>query len=246
MGSKLELEGKRFGRLVVLKEAGKVKHHYMWECLCDCGNKTVVRGNMLAYGNTKSCGCLQKSTQKTHGLSKTPEYKSWRSIKQRCLLETCKDYKRYGAVGITICDEWVDNFQAFYEHIGAMPKDGIKRTCGRIDNNRGYFPGNVRWETIEEQDRNRSLSSCNNTGINGITRYTHISKVNGKTYEYVNATATLEKHRQVSKNFSLLKMSYEDALQKAIEWRKEMIHKAEELGTFYAPTHGLPKVAVND
>lgn len=246
MGSKLNLVGQRFGKLVVVKEYGKIGNTYAWECLCDCGNTKVVKGGYLKSGNNRSCGCLHKEVITKHGMWKSREFTCWSSARGRCFNKNDKNYPRYGGIGITMCEEWRDDFLAFYNYVGKMPDYDQHWSCGRIDNTRGYEPGNVRWELPDTQSKNRGLLSCNNTGINGITLYSRISNENGKEYSYVCATATLEKRRQVSKSFSLLRMTYEDAIAKAIEWRAEMLKKAEELGTFYAPTHGLPKVAIND
>lgn len=56
---KNNLKGKRFGRLVAIKEVGQKEGKYLWECKCDCGNINFVLGTHLISGNTKSCGCLQ-------------------------------------------------------------------------------------------------------------------------------------------------------------------------------------------
>ena len=89
----------------------------------------------------------------THGLSKTPEYNVWTKMKQRCLNPKDKDYQLYGAAGITVCQEWIVSFEAFYRHIG--PRPAPKLSIDRIDGTKGYFPGNVRWATAKQQSENR-------------------------------------------------------------------------------------------
>lgn len=89
-----------------------------------------------------------------HGQSYDPEYRAWVSIKSRCLNPKVSSFKDYGARGITICDEWKNDFSAFYRCVGARPSS--KHSIDRYPNNDGnYEPGNVRWATDEEQQANR-------------------------------------------------------------------------------------------
>jgi hypothetical protein len=86
-----------------------------------------------------------------HGMNNTREFKSWRSMKQRCLGLTPKHDRDYKARGITVCPEWESSFETFYRDLGPRP-DGT--TLDRIDNDLGYFPGNCRWATPTQQARN--------------------------------------------------------------------------------------------
>ena len=83
----------------------------------------------------------------------TPEKQAWRNMRKRC-----KGHDRMGehykGRNITVCDEWADDFDAFLSHVG--PRPSPKHTLDRIDNDKGYFPGNVQWATRKEQARNRS------------------------------------------------------------------------------------------
>lgn len=147
---KEDLTDKRFGRLVVIRHFYK---HNKWICQCDCGNITHVGGTALKIGFTKSCGCLnsEMAAARTfrHGQYGTPEYRSWMSAKRRCADPTDMNY---GGRGITMCPEWVDNFTAFYAYVGPRPTLG--HSLDRIDVNKGYEPGNVRWATPEVQANN--------------------------------------------------------------------------------------------
>src|SRR3990170_7558995 len=88
-----------------------------------------------------------------HGASDRPEYRAWQTMRLRCLNPDNPAYATYGGRGITICDAWKDDFNAFFAHIGQKPSS--KHELDRIKNSRGYIPGNVRWATRSENDRNR-------------------------------------------------------------------------------------------
>jgi hypothetical protein len=88
-----------------------------------------------------------------HGMCGTPTYKSWDGAKQRCFNPNDDHYPLYGALGITMCDEWKNSFQAFYDYMGERPEG---TTIDRWPDPFGdYKPGNCRWATPAEQSRNR-------------------------------------------------------------------------------------------
>lgn len=91
--------------------------------------------------------------RKTHGLSRTPIYTTWVNLVRRCRVKKCRGYRFYGAKGIDVCDEWANSFEAFYAHVGDKPSQS--HTIDRINTLLGYEPGNVRWATSVEQNRNR-------------------------------------------------------------------------------------------
>lgn len=215
-------------------------NNYSWECLCDCGNTVFIRGSSLKYGTTTSCGCAQKDAVTKHGLLHDPVYRSWNSIKGRCLNPKNKDYKRYGAVGIGICEEWSESFQAFYDYIGPRPDDKNKWSVERISNLKGYEPGNVKWALPDEQARNRGLSSKSKTGINGVTLESKITE-SGKEYSYVVAAACLGKGNPLRRYFRLTGDNYEEAVSKAILWRNGILEKAALSGYIFSEEHGIPK-----
>lgn len=154
----IDLTGKRFGRLIVVRRGENHKQgQARWICLCDCGNETLSSGRHLRNGNTKSCGCygLSKTikTCTTHGKWKTREYRIWQGIKNRCLNKNNPEYKYYGGRGILICDEWVNSFEKFFKDMGESNGLSIDRfpNC-----NGNYEKSNCRWATKKEQARNTS------------------------------------------------------------------------------------------
>ena len=163
MSKAKELVGKRFGRLTVMERAEnytttKGQVHRAWLCVCDCGNRRIVRASSLISGHTKSCGCLQVESRveqaTKHGKSECRLYDVWHGMKQRCGNPLNKNYAGYGRRGIKVCDEWLNSFQAFYDWATANGyREGL--SLDRIDNDKGYSPDNCRWTTMKEQANNR-------------------------------------------------------------------------------------------
>lgn len=150
--------GDRFGRLTLLRyEVGRGRKHGAWLCRCDCGAETVVRQSNLRCGQTQSCGCLQRELATLHGHNRvgerSREYRSWHAAKGRCLHRRNKRWKDYGGRGITMCARWRDSFEAFLADMGPRPAGA---SLDRFpDNDGNYEPGNCRWATRSEQQRNQ-------------------------------------------------------------------------------------------
>lgn len=156
-----DLTGQRFGRLTVLSESEPYPNGDLrWVCRCDCGTSKLIAGRAIRRGKTVSCGCRMREIayeNATHGQAKagqpTAEYGVWRNMVGRCYGSRDKDYRYYGSRGITVCPEWRESFEAFFTHVGKRPS--AKHSIDRIDNDKGYEPGNVRWATRVQQMRNR-------------------------------------------------------------------------------------------
>lgn len=162
---KINLIGQRFGRLVVLSQSRQMYgDRTAWECLCDCGEKTVVCGSSLKRGFTKSCGCLQKELlskkQTTHGYFKErnpmPEVKTWCSMKSRCYNPSNPSYPHYGGAGVVVCKRWLHSICNFIKDMGKRPSN--EHSLDRINVYGNYEPSNCRWATIKEQNRNKKTN----------------------------------------------------------------------------------------
>lgn len=161
------LSGQKFNHLRIIKFSHTdSRRQSYWLCLCDCGNKHIVRSDGLKNGGTKSCGCLFIKVHTIHGMTKTPEYGSWNRMRHRCYFTTDKSYKDYGGRGITVCERWKTNFKNFFDDMGLRPSP--KHTIDRINNNGNYEPTNCKWSTRSEQMRNKRIQKKSKSGISGV------------------------------------------------------------------------------
>ena len=151
-----DILNKRFSRLLVKQPVGLLNNRMVWLCRCDCGKEINVAGQLLRNGSVRSCGCLkldQFTTRfTTHGKSKTPLYKVWRAMLNRCNNPNDKSYSDYGGRGIKVCDRWA-LFETFLADMGERPSD--KHQIDRIDNDGNYCPENCQWVTRDIQVKNK-------------------------------------------------------------------------------------------
>lgn len=148
--------GMKFGLLEVVELFDSLpRQGIRWRCKCECGRTVVVLSSNLK--KTKSCGCLIGHAVK-HGAAvdgkRTPEYKTWDSMKERCNNPNKAGYEHYGGRGIVVCERWLHSFANFLEDMGRKPtpNHSIDRWP---DANGNYEPGNCRWATNDEQQNNR-------------------------------------------------------------------------------------------
>jgi hypothetical protein len=163
MPQMIDLAGRKFGQLTAIRYSGSRESKVWWLCKCDCGTEKEIRAGSLMAGLSNSCGCLlPRITAKrnlTHGMSYSPEYAIWSSMRDRCRNKQNAHYKYYGGRGISVCERWAENFEAFYQDMGPRPQS---LTLDRINNDGNYEPGNCRWATRSQQSANRRKYTLSN------------------------------------------------------------------------------------
>ena len=164
--------GVEYHRWTLVREVGGLTDHGpCWLVRCRCGVEKVLPLYRVRSGYSKSCGCSRRKVgpgpAKTYDRHKVrvrlPDTRSprevlratWTGMIRRCHTPTDGTYWRYGGRGITVCDRWRQSFELFAADMGERP---VGTSIDRIDNSRGYEPGNCRWATREEQRRNQGRS----------------------------------------------------------------------------------------
>lgn len=155
--------GSVFGRLTVTAACRDIKYYV---CACSCGETKRVRVDHLRTGKIRSCGCLRNElsssrtdnlheANKTHGLSKSDVYDTWRGMKTRCGNKNNSAYSYYGGRGLSVCKRWLNSFENFISDMGPRP-DGF--TLERKNNALGYSPKNCVWASRSDQQNNRRVN----------------------------------------------------------------------------------------
>lgn len=203
-GSRIvDISEEKFERLTPIEPIEIDKfHRAIWKCKCKCGNECAVAYSSLKNGDTQSCGCLHDEVfnknrmhHVKHNQSNSRLFNIWVNMRQRCTNEKNQKYHRYGGRGITVCNEWLHDFQAFYDwSMSHGYADDL--TIDRIDNDGNYEPSNCRWITAKEQANNVSYNLIfemngkkqtlkqwsEDVGINYGTLYSRIYR-NGWSFE---------------------------------------------------------------
>jgi hypothetical protein len=252
MSKRLDLAGERYGILTAIKYVRSNPKNNMsyWLCQCDCGNTKEVSLGNLRFGHTKSCGCQKAKRGKDHssfihGMRNTKPFKSWCKIKERCFNKNDASYHDYGARGITIEEDLRDDFLAFYEEVGDPPENTSDWSIDRIDNNRGYERGNMRWANSKQQARNKLMSNANTTGVTGVQWYyqTWLTK-KGVLNSCLYAVATWHTGDGKPKNrkFNVNKLGLLPAFAMACKYRNDKISELNALGYGYSDNHGTVRL----
>lgn len=147
-----DLTGQKFSKWTVLNLSHKNNNREtVWLCQCECGNTNTIESSSLTKHRSTQCKSCSKSKhrQAYHGL-----YPVWANIKYRCLNENSSAYKNYGGRGITICDDWKNDFKAFYDWgVAHGYQKGLQ--IDRIDNDGNYEPNNCRFVDCATNIRNQ-------------------------------------------------------------------------------------------
>lgn len=204
-----DLTGQRFGRLTVIGVDDRNTRKTYFYCQCDCGTVKSIRADSLLAGRILSCGCLHKEVaaenvarNHKHKMSRTRPYEIWQNMKRRCYNPHDVRYDRYGGRGITVCDEWRDDFAAFYEWaVNNGYADDL--TIDRIDNDKGYSPENCRWADHETQCRNRA-SNINITIGNATKTLTEWCEIFELDYKTIVARYHTDKFKGIDDLFNPL------------------------------------------
>lgn len=158
------------GMRIAYEGANRNRRFGLYKCAY-CGNTFEAKIQSVNSGDKKSCGC--KFNAPKHGGVKERLYRIWGGIKQRCLNPNNKDYKNYGARGITIYDEWLKDYAVFREWaLGNGYSDEL--SIDRVDVDGNYEPNNCRWATKSVQASNtRLLNSNNKSGFRCVISCPH-------------------------------------------------------------------------
>lgn len=179
----IEMVGKKFNKLLVLRDSGLrgARNRIKYVCLCDCGNESIVFGDPLRRGHTKSCGCDKSIIMTKHGKHGSGAYKTWDKMIQRCTNPKNHAYKHYGEKGVFVCKEWME-FKSFYADMGDRP-NGM--TIDRLNHEDGYYKENCVWTTQESQTQNTSRNIV--VSINSkLVTVRELSSITNRTYNNVN------------------------------------------------------------
>ena len=225
----IDLTGQVFGLLTAVRREGRIRRFAAWLCRCTCGIEVVVSSDHLRGGRRKACarnGHYWAGAKYPPGFLKKyrSEYLSWEHMHERCRYTRHKNWKNYGARGITVCERWKD-FNLFVADLGRKPTPA--HTIERNDVNGNYEPSNCRWATRKEQSRN-------------LRRSVYV-EVEGVKVLLIEVTEKLGLDR--SSVYGRLKngWSLEEALSIPVHKRDSIMDEAEKLGLDLSVVRGRLK-----
>lgn len=155
----IDMTGKRVGTLLILKRADgptSRKNRIRWCYRCDCGWEGEANGHSLRHGQKTCPSCIKRTHGHTVSYTPSSEYSSYRGMIQRCYDAKSIGYARYGGRGIQVCERWLASFENFIDDIGLKPAP--RMSIERENNDGNYEPGNCRWASFKEQNRNKSTN----------------------------------------------------------------------------------------
>lgn len=177
----IDMKNKKIGFWLVGSQSGNSpRGAAMWNCVCECGNESIISGGDLRSGKSTNCGCKNVSRlgdfQRKHNGTGTRLYNAWRNMRSRCRNKNSSRFEHYGGRGISVCQEWSE-----YENFAAWAlENGYDKTLSleRIDVNGDYEPSNCTWANAKTQASNRRFTKKAPDGElwwhkaqkNGITR----------------------------------------------------------------------------
>lgn len=145
------VRGQKFNKLTILEEVAQRSGCRVFRCQCDCGNIKDIMMAHVIRSLIVSCGCHRRQIHTKHGMQNSREYSTWENMIQRCTNPKAEKYYLYGGRGVTVCEKWLESFQAFYEDMGTRPNN---TTLDRLDSDKGYYKENCKWSTPREQATN--------------------------------------------------------------------------------------------
>lgn len=155
-----DISNQKFGKLTALYPIAKIKKQgTQWLCQCECGNTTKAVVSDLFCGHNVSCGCMSRkknTTGNSHELMhrNIRLYNIWLLMRYRCSSPKAINYKYYGGKGIRVCQEWVDNYEAFYNWSISNGYSNML-TIDRKESNKNYSPNNCQWITKSENSKKK-------------------------------------------------------------------------------------------